>query len=135
VSLGTLIDRLAEEETNYAITDTVSSLQTVVQRSLPKHPMVKVYVSEMYGKRIPAWADNYQLIAEKYDLRLRAQYSWYDVAQLLNAIVEGTSLRGAIDASLARLSNGHSILAVCIRLMLPSLLTDPIRLDETYPRG
>ncbi|HYO35868.1 MAG TPA: hypothetical protein VER97_07330 [Geodermatophilus sp.] len=76
----------------------------------------------------------YEALLARYGLALALGYTWLDVAELLNTVVEGSAQRILADARV-RLSNGYGVLAASLRLMITSLASLPpgTSLDELYP--
>ena len=136
-SLATLIESLSAAEIDRSTADTASTLRTLVQWALPNHPRVRELAVATYrDQRIPAWAGVYEFIGSRYGLFLKAEYSWIDVAELLNTMVEGASLRAVLDKNLVTLASGGNVLSTSIRLMLPALLEDGtsnMSFESMYP--
>ncbi len=121
-SLKDTIQQLAALEVDSTLNDPITSLQTIVQAAMPRHPKVRQYIKAQYELLLPAWADMYQQVCDAYGLRLKPGITWFDIALLFNAVVEGTLVRARIDGAEARLSNGEGVLAGAVFTMIPALL-------------
>ncbi|WP_344690752.1 hypothetical protein [Blastococcus jejuensis] len=133
VSLGELIDAISSAEIDRTATDVFIALQSVLQRALPKHPKVVEYAAATYREILPMWAAVYEHIAARYGVTLRSDYTWLDVAEIFNTVVEGAASRVLVGGP-TQLSAGANVLGAAIRLMLPSLATSvSVSIDEMYP--
>jgi len=121
-SLKELVELLAAVEVEYMLTEPISSLQIIVQAALPNHPKVRHFIQAQYDSILPRWAELYEHISIIYDLKLKADKTWLDVALLFNTVVEGALLRARINRAEPTLSNGEGVIAGSILTMLPSLL-------------
>ncbi len=121
-SLREIIQLVAAAEVQSMLSDPITSLQTIVQAAMPSHPKVRQYIQAQYELLLPSWANLYEQVSVAYGLRLKPGVTWFDIALLFNAVVEGTLVRARIDRVEARLSNGEGVLAGAIFLMLPALL-------------
>lgn len=122
VSLKELVQLLAAAEVDMILVDPVFNLQSIIQAALPNHPKVRQFSQDQYEMLLTGWASLYEQIAVAYGLRLKPGFTWADVAQLFNAVVEGALVRAHIYGKEAVLSNGERVLAGAILIMLPSLL-------------
>lgn len=119
---GELVRIVSDGELQRAVTDPQMRVQAALQASMPHHPGVRTGARNQYADLLPRWAAIYERIAARYGFILRPGRSWADVATLLNAMVEGASLRAMVDEELARLTTGENVLQAAILLMLPSLI-------------
>jgi hypothetical protein len=124
-SFKELVQQLAAVEVAWTFTDPLSSLQVLVQVSLPSHPKVRHFVQAQYNLLLPGWADLYERVAAAYGLKLKPGITWLDMALLFNTVTEGALLRGRIDRAEPTLSNGEGVLAGAILTMVPSLVEAP----------
>lgn len=124
-SFRELVQQLAAVEVAWSFADPLSSLQVLVQVSMPNHPKVRHFVQAQYSMLLPGWARLYERIAVAYGLKLKPGVTWLDMALLFNTVVEGALLRGRIDRAEPTLSNGEGVLAGAILAMVPSLVEAP----------
>jgi len=135
-SLKQLVQLLAAAEVEAMLADPLASLQTIVQAALPNHPRVRYFIQAQYDLLMPAWARLYEQITMAYGLKLKAGFTWLDVALLFNAVVEGALARARIDRAEPTLSNGERVLAGAILVMLPSLVEGlPADCSELYAQS
>jgi hypothetical protein len=122
VSFRELVQLLAAAEVESMINDPVATLQMILQSALPSHPKVRQFTHALYGELMRSWAGLYERVTKAYGLSLKPAYTWFDVALLFNAVIEGGLSRARIERKEGVLSDGTGVLAGAILAMLPALL-------------
>jgi hypothetical protein len=124
---------VAEAVISATMRDPLWSLQTIVWVALPNHPRVQRFLKARYESWIAAWAQTYEALGARYELRLRPGITWLDVAEMFNAVAEGARVRGMAMGAVASLSSGDSVIVGAVSAMMPSLFEDVSKL--TAPTG
>jgi hypothetical protein len=119
---GELVEVLARSETETVRSDRLMTLQAALQVSLPFDRDVQRLSAAVYQAEVDFWSETYQTIASAYGVSLNSDYSWRDVAMLLNIAVEGAGMRVIAGQKAIALESGRHVVAEMIRLMLPGLL-------------
>ena len=88
------------------------------------HPRVRGFLKVRYEQWIVNWAEIYAELAELYNLQLRPDYTWHDVAELIDAVMEGARVRARSTGTMVVLSSGETVVVGAIFAMLSGLLVD-----------
>ncbi|MET0417866.1 MAG: hypothetical protein ABW022_17800 [Actinoplanes sp.] len=120
-----LIRRLVDAVMATTLNDPLWSLQTILWVALPNHPRIQAFLISRYEQWISHWSAVYQELADSYQLELRPQYTWRDVAELFNAVADGARVRARVMGSIASLSTGDNVVVGAIHAMMPQLFVDP----------
>lgn len=124
LSFDELVRKFTEVVLNATLNDPLWSLQTIFRVALPNHPRVRDFLKIRYEQWIVNWAEIYAGLAESYGIQLRPDYTWHDVAELINAVMEGARVRARSTGILVVLSSGETVVVGAIFAMLSGLLVD-----------
>jgi len=117
-----LIKAMSHAVLESTLDDPLWSLQTIMWVALPKHPGVQSFLKVRYEKWIAHWASVYEEVTVHYGVRLRPGYTWWDIAELINAVADGARLRARAMGSMATLSSGDDVLVGAIQALVGGLL-------------
>ncbi|PRY51110.1 hypothetical protein LY71_102173 [Geodermatophilus tzadiensis] len=120
-----LVQRLVTRVMAVTLDDPLWGLRTVVWVALPNHPRVRVFLKAQYEQWIAYWTQLHEALARRFDLQLRPEYTWHDVAEVFHALAEGARLRARATGSAAALSNGDNVLVGAIHMLVPGLFLNP----------
>ncbi|WP_284748456.1 hypothetical protein [Amycolatopsis sp. RTGN1] len=130
-SFAELVRTLADAEVRTVLEDPLVSLQSTVQSAMPNHPRVREFCQAHLDHLMPRWADLYVRITDAYGLRLKAGFTWLDVALMFNAVVEG-ELTWSRVAARSVLSGGGTVVSTAILAILSSVLDDARDFADCY---
>jgi hypothetical protein len=119
-SFEDLIRQLTQTVLDLTLNDPLWSLQTMLRVALPNHPLV--HDAARYEQWLAKWAEIYDSLAKVYGITLRPQYTWLDVAELFNSVMEGARVRARALGRVVTLSSGENVAAGAIFAMLPGLV-------------
>jgi hypothetical protein len=119
-SFEELIRQLTRTVLELTLNDPLWSLQTILRVALPNHPRVRE--AARYEQWIARWAQIYESLAGVYGITLRPEYTWLDVAEIFNSVMEGARVRARSIGRVVTLSSGESVAAGAIFAMLPGLI-------------
>ncbi|GAA0914697.1 hypothetical protein [Virgisporangium aurantiacum] len=119
-SFEDLIRQLTGTVLDLTLNDPLWSLQTILRVALPNHPRVRE--TARYEQWISKWAEIYDSLAKLYGITLRPEYTWLDVAELFNSVMEGARIRARTLGRVVTLSSGETVAAGAIFAMLPGLI-------------
>lgn len=122
VSLRELVRLLAASEVRAMLADQSFSILTIIQTALPNHPRVREFARAQYELLLPRWAALYERVANHFQLKLRPEFTWLDVALVFHSVVEGALIRARLEGQEPVMSGGEGVLAGSIIAMLPGLL-------------
>ncbi|SDC56322.1 hypothetical protein SAMN05660690_1919 [Geodermatophilus telluris] len=120
-----LVRQLVARVMAVTLKDQLWSLQTVVWVALPNHPLVQTFLKVQHEQWIAYWTATYERLARRFDLQLRPEYTWHDVAEVFHATAEGARLRARVTGSAAVLSSGDDVLVGAIHMLVPGLFLNP----------
>lgn len=127
VPFGQLVESLAIAETDEVTHTPELQLQLALEASFPSEPRVKALSKALYEHQVTHWAEIYVQILDAYDLQIQeeAEITVSDLAIILNAIVEGATLRRNVATELGVLSSGAHVAVKTIQLLTSQLTGVP----------